>query len=83
MTKMVDAFNTYSGPSRIEDNYKFVLCLLEAFINCTMYDFAIQHTLQHGFLKAFNVILRDRNEYFSATLSPGIYEQILELCYVC
>ncbi len=79
ITKMVDAFNTYSGPSRIEDNYKYVLFLLEAFVNCTMYDYAIHHTLQHGFLKAFNVILRDRNQYFSTSLSPGIYEQILEL----
>jgi hypothetical protein len=79
ITKMVDAFNTYSTPSRIDDNYKFILFLLEAFVNCTMYDFAIQHTLQHGFLKAFNIILRDRNQYFSSSLSPGIYEQILEL----
>jgi len=79
ITKMVDAFITYSGPARIEDNFKFILFLLEAFVNCTMYDFAIQHTLQHGFLKAFNIILRDRNEYYSTSLSPGIYEQILEL----
>lgn len=79
ITKMVDAFNVYSTPSRVADNYKFVLFLLEAFVNCSMYDFAIQHTLQHGFLKAFNIILRDRNEYYSTSLSPGIYEQILEL----
>jgi hypothetical protein len=79
ITKIVDAFNVYSTPSRIADNYKYVLLLLEAFVNCSMYDFAIEHMLQHGFLKAFNIILRDRNEYYSTSLSPGIYEQILEL----
>ena len=79
ITKMVDAFNIYCTPSRIEENHKYILFLLESLINCTMYDFAIQHTLQHGFLKSFNIILRDRNEYYSSSLSPGIYEQILEL----
>jgi len=79
ITKMVDALNIYSTPSRVEDNYKYILFLLEAFVNCTMYDFAIQLTLQNGFLKAFNIILRDRNQYYSTSLSPGIYEQILEL----
>ena len=44
-----------------------------------MYDFAIQHTLHHGFLKSFNLIFRNRNQNYSKNLSPGIYEQILEM----
>lgn len=79
ITKMVDAFNTYFSPSRIQENHVYILYLLEAFINCTMYDFSILHTLGHGFLKSFNTILKDVNQYYSSVLSPPIYEQILEL----
>jgi hypothetical protein len=79
ITKMVDAFNLYATPTRINENHKFILFLLEALVNCTMYDYSIQHTLNHGFLKSFNLILRNRNQNYSSILSPGIYEQILEL----
>jgi hypothetical protein len=79
ITKMVDAFNLYATPTRIYENHKFILFILEALVNCTMYDYSIQHTLHHGFLKSFNLILRNRNQNYSSNLSPGIYEQILEM----
>jgi hypothetical protein len=75
--KMVDAFNIFSSSVRIEENYKYILYILEAFINITMYDFGISHMLNKNLLSSFYFILS--NKEYQEVLSKGIYQQIREL----
>lgn len=75
--KMVDAFNIFSSIIRIEENYIYILYILEAFINITMYDFGISHMLNKNLLSSFYFILN--NNQYKEVLSKGIYQQIREL----
>lgn len=77
--KIVDAFNFYSTPTKIEENIYYLLYLLEAMINLSMYDYNINHMLKKGLLKSFNDILYDENESYSSMLSKGLYQQLREL----
>lgn len=78
--KMVDAFNFYAEPKKIKENNKFLLYILESFINLSMYDFGINHMLYKGLLHTFNCILIDRDNAYSSSLTKGINEQMRELC---
>jgi hypothetical protein len=77
--KMVDAFNSFCVPEKIEENIYYLLYLLEGLINCTRYDVNIKHTLNKGLLKSFNEILFDEDENYSKNLSRGLYTQLREL----
>jgi hypothetical protein len=77
--KIVDAFNFYSSYTKIKENYTYLLYILEAFINLSLYDFGIIHMLDKGLLLSFNEILIDKDKIFSSQLTKGIYGQIREL----
>ena len=51
--RIVDAFNFYSKSSKVEENKFFLLYILEAFINLSMYDFGIFHMLGNGLINSF------------------------------
>jgi hypothetical protein len=77
--KMVVAFNKYFSPSKFKENQDYVIYLLDAFINCSMYDFGITHMLKSDLLFTFNYILLNENNIFGSMLSEGIFLQIKEL----
>ncbi len=77
--KMVVAFNKYFSASKFKENQEYVIYLLDAFINCSMYDFGITHMLKSDLLFTFNNILLNENNIFGSMLSEGIFLQIKEL----
>ena len=78
IVKIVEAFNKFSQ-NLIEENYKFLIYLLDSLVNLAMYDFGIRHMLYKGLLKSFNKILLDSELYYAKHLSENIFEQIKEL----
>jgi hypothetical protein len=78
IVKIVEAFNKFSQ-NFIEENYKFLIYLLDSLVNLAMYDFGIRHMLYKGLLKSFNKILLDSELYYAKHLSENIFEQIKEL----
>ena len=79
ISQMVQAFNRYSIPDKIEENVIYLLYLLEGIINCSRYDYNIRQTLGRGLLNSFNKILEDLDLVYSSKLSKGLYRQMREL----
>jgi hypothetical protein len=77
--KMVQAFNKFFAPTKFLENQEYVVYLLDAFINCSMYDFGITHMLKSDLLFTFNYILNNENNVFGNKVSEGLFIQIREL----
>ena len=77
--KMVEAFNKYFSPTKFQENQEYVVYLLEAFINCSMYDFGISHMLKSDLLFTMNYILLNENNVFGKKVTEGLFLQIREL----
>ena len=77
--KIVEAFNKYCVPDSLAENVIYLLYLLEAIINCSMYDYNIKQTLNKELLKNFNDILDDQKGIYSSKISKGHYRQMREL----
>jgi len=77
--RMVDAFNYYSNTTQFEENYEFLIYLLESFILITMYDFGITTLLGKSLLRTFNFILKNENNMFSKLIKKGVFGQMREL----
>ena len=77
--KMVQSFNKYFTPNKLKENQEYVIYLLDAFINSSMYDFGITHMLKSDLLFTFNFILLNENNAFGNKVSEGIFLQIREL----
>jgi hypothetical protein len=77
--RMVDAFNFYSNTNQFEENFEFLIYLLESFILITMYDFGIMTLLGKSLLRTFNFILKNENNMFSKLIKKGVFGQMREL----
>lgn len=77
--KMVQAFNKYFAPTKFKENQEYVIFMLEAFINCSMYDFGITHMLKSDLLFTLNYILLNEYNVFGSKVSEGFFLQIREL----
>jgi len=77
--RMVDAFNYYSSTSKFDENYEFLVYLLESFILITMYDFGIATLIGKGFLRTINFILKNEHNMFGRLIKKGIFSQMREL----
>lgn len=77
--KLVDAINFFSDWNKINENYVYLMYLLESFVNLSLYDFGTLHMLDKGLLRSFNEILTNKEKIFSEQLTKGIYEQMREI----
>jgi hypothetical protein len=79
ITVMVEAFKKYSEFSNFAANKYYLIYLLEAFINITMYDYGILPMLNMHLLFTFNSYLVDFDDNLKNSVTNGLYEQIVEL----
>jgi hypothetical protein len=76
---MVEAFKKYSEHKNFEANKYYLIYLLEAFINISMYDYGILPMLNMQLLYTFNSYLVDWDDYLKNSVTTGIYQQMVEL----
>lgn len=76
---IVNAFNEYSKPESFYLNHYYLIYLLSAMGNVSMYDVGITNMLGRGLLRTFNKILEDSDCEFSGKIKKGMYLQIREL----
>jgi hypothetical protein len=80
---MVEAFKKYSDKDYLSTNKYYLIYLLEAFINISLYDYGILPMLNMQLLHTFNSYLTDWDDHFKNSVTICIYEQIVELMLNC
>lgn len=78
INKIIEAFNSFCKPDEFSLNEHFIIYLLGAFINVTMYEVGIKNCLGKKLLNSFNLILKNNNNDYSNLVSKGAYVQIKE-----
>jgi hypothetical protein len=80
---MVEAFKKYSEFANFSANRYYLIYLLEAFINLSMYDYGILPMLNMQLLHCFNNYLVDFDDNLRKAVTNGLYEQMVELILNC
>lgn len=75
---IIEGFITYSDLKAFSDNNNYLIYLLGALINISMYETGIKNSLGRGLLSSFNKILRNEEEKYSNVITHGAYTQIKE-----
>ena len=76
--KLIDAFNEYCHINKFYLNHHFLIYLLGALINISMYETGIKNSLGKNLLFSFNNILMDKDNRYSKLISKGAFIQIKE-----
>lgn len=82
LNKMIEIIKHFSSLNLIEDNYEYIIYVLDSFVQVSMYDFGSLKMLNKNLLKVFYEILKNENDY-SLKLKKGIYDQIRDLILNC